>query len=124
MPSKKTQEYALLILPHLVACAQQRVTIPYGELAHRVNRHHRPLGYALGYVRDEICRPRDLPLISAIVVNKDTGRPGESFLPEGTFHLTDAEYRKRFECLRDQAFEYSHWDALLQELGLQSVRGV
>ncbi len=119
MSNEKTQEYALLVLPHLVACARQRMTITYGELARRVNRHHRPLRYALGYVRDEICRPRDLPLISALVVNKETGRPGESFLPEGTLHLTDAEYAARFASLRDQAFAYPHWEVLLQELGLR-----
>ena len=119
MPTEKTREYALLILPHLLACADKRETITYGELARRVDWHHRPLRYALYHVRDEICRPRGLPLITAIVVTRNTGLPDESFLPEGTADLAEDDYRARFEYWRDKVFDCPQWAGLLEELGLQ-----
>jgi len=74
--------------------------------------------FLLGYIRDEICLKRDLPLLNVIVVKKDTKLPGVSFLPEDTSHLTAEEYRRRFEDLRDEVFAYAEWDALLRDLGL------
>lgn len=116
----KSQRYAMLILPHLVQCAQRRETITYGELARRVDWHHRPLRYSLGYVRDTICRPRNLPLINSIVVTQ-SGTPGESFLPEGTDHLSGVEYWTEAQRLQEEVFDYPHWDALLEELELSPL---
>ena len=116
----KSQRYAMLILPHLVQCAQRRETITFGELARRGDWHQRPLRYSLGYVRDTICRPRNLPLINSIVVTQD-GTPGESFLPEGTAHLSRMEHWTEAQRLQEQVFDYSHWDALLEELELSPL---
>ncbi len=116
----KSQRYAMLILPHLVQCAQRRETITYGELARRVDWHHRPLRYSLGHIRDEICRPRGLPLLNSIVVTQD-GTPGESFLPEGTAHLSRMEHWSEARRLQEEVFDYPHWDALLEELGLSPL---
>jgi putative restriction endonuclease len=105
-------------LPHLVYCAHLKETITYGEIGRKIGIHHRPVRFLLGYIRDEICLQRDLPLLNVIVVKQNTGLPGESFLPEGTRCLTDEEYRRRFEELRDQVFAYEGWDDLLADLGL------
>ena len=116
-----TIQNAYRALPHLVRCAQLRETITYGELGGRIGIHHRPVRFLLGYIRDEICRQRNLPLLNVIVVNKNTRLPGESFLAGGTSQLTGEEYKQRFEDLRDEVFAYAEWDALLMELGLTPV---
>jgi hypothetical protein len=57
-------------------------------------------------------------MITAIVVNGDTGLPGDKFLPEGTEDLSEEEYEQAFETHRDEVFAYERWDDLLKELGL------
>jgi hypothetical protein len=119
--SALVREKALLALPILVHRARQRRTITYGELASAINWHHRPLRYALEYIRDDICRPRGLPLITVLVVRQG-GLPGESYLPQGASHPErDADDRAEWETRRDQVFAYPYWDDLLAELGLQPV---
>ena len=115
------RDYARLIMPHLVQLARNRETIPYGALANRIGRHHRPIPRALGLIRDEWCSPKGLPLINVSVVNKDTLLPGESFLAEGTSHLTRAQYRHRFEQIREEVFAYRQWDAALGQLELSPL---
>ena len=108
-------------LPHLVYYSHLEKTITYGELAIRIGIHHRSVRFLLGYIRDEICRRRGLPLLNVIVVYKSNGLPGKSFLPEDLNHLTNEEYRRRFVVLRDEVFAYEGWDALLRDLGLTPV---
>ena len=60
-------------------------------------------------------------MITAIVVNGDTGLPGDKFLPEGTEGLSEEEYEKAFEAHRDEVFAYQGWDDLLKELGLTPI---
>lgn len=121
MATDYTIELSRLALPHLVYHAHLRNTITYGELGKSIGKHHRPIKDALGYIRDEICVPRGLPMINAIVVNKNSGLPGHSFLPEGTDDLSKQEYKDRFWRLRDEVFMFPNWDSLLIELGLESI---
>ena len=116
--TNNARDNAYRALPHLVYYAHLQETITYGELGRRIGIHHRPVRFLLGYIRDEICIRRELPLLNVIVVNKYTELPGESFLREGTIHLTNEEYRRRFEELRDEVFAYVGWDTLLIDLGL------
>jgi len=117
-----TKKYAMMVLPHLVHQAEMGEVITYGELARISNLpHQRPLNRVLGYIRDEICLPRELPRINSIVVNKDTHEPGESFLETGTDDLTREEYSRRFREERDRAILFTGWDNLLKELGLTPV---
>ncbi len=118
--TNNARDNAYRALPHLVYYAHLEKTITYGELGKRIGIHHRSVRF-LGYIRDEICRRRGLPLLSVIVVNKSTGLPGKSFLSEDLSHLTDEEYRRRFVELRDEVFAYAGWDALLRDLGLTPV---
>ena len=121
MATQTTIDYAMRILPEMIRCAQLRQTITYGDLAHRADLHHRALPWALGYIRDELCDARGLPLLNVIVINKDTGEPGVSFLPDGTDHLSRAEYTQAFELIRDQVFACDRWDSLMKDLGLVSA---
>ena len=122
MATEQTIERAELILPHLVECAKTRSIITYGELAARIGVHHRVVRWPLGYIRDEICIPRDLPLITSLVINGDTQLPGDSWLPEGTSSLSPEEYEYEYKTYRDKVFAYDGWDALLKELGLPAIQ--
>lgn len=124
MATELTINRAHLILPHLVHCAETRRTITYGELGERIGAHHRTLTRPLGYIRDEICIPRGLPLITALVVNTTSRMPGGGWLPEGTGHLAPDEYQREYEKLRDEAFACDAWDALREAEGLTPIREV
>ena len=121
MATELIKGYGYKLLPYLVLAAKTRKTLTYGELAKKIGVHHRVIPHALGYIRDEIIIPKDLPLINAIVVNNTTNLPGESWLPQGTSHLNPGEYKREFEKFRDQVFAYKGWDALLKELDLSPV---
>lgn len=122
MATTYTIENAYRALPYLVHAAQQRATLTYKELAAKIGRHHRSMPHVLGYIRDEVCTPRNLPLINAIVVNTTTRLPGESFLAEGTAGLSAEAYRATFEAVRDQVFACTAWNSLLDELGLTPIQ--
>ena len=124
MATELTIERAELILPHLVHCAKTRSTMTYGELGARIGVHHRVVSWPLGYIRDEICIPRDLPLITTLVINGYTQLPGDSWLPEGTSRLSPEQYEYEYTRYRDNVFAHGGWDALLKELGLPPIQVV
>lgn len=121
MTTEKTIENAHLALPFLVHTAQKRQTLTYKELTSKIGLHHRTASPLLGYIRDTICLPQGLPMLTAIVVNSNTGQPGDSFLAEGTSHLSAQAYTEAFQRFRDQVFEYPHWDDVLRSLGLRPI---
>lgn len=121
MATEKIIEYSRRALPFLIHCAQQRRTLTHKELSEHAGCHHRVAAHILGYIRDDICAPRKLPYINAIVIRQDTGLPGDAWLPEGTDHLSDREYREQFEQFRDRVFAFPGWDTLLKELSLSPV---
>lgn len=114
MTTDYTIENAKLALPHLVHHAQIKEPLTYKQLGEKIDRHYRnAVPNLLGYIRDEICRKNDLPMLNVIVINNKTKLPGDSFLPEGTKHLSKKEYRERYEKIRDAVFAYDKWDDLL-----------
>src|ERR1039457_3832142 len=120
--TKKTQEMVLRALPHLVYAAQTRTTFTYEQLAKKIHSpHHRPVSGYIGHIRDEICLPRNLPLLSCLVVNKRTGLPGDNFLPGGSKAVTKEERQHEFEKYRDDVFKYEGWDKLLSILDIAPV---
>jgi|GEM_PF-836766 len=119
MPTEKTIENATRALPILVSYARKRASITYKELAEKIGCHWRATPHLLGYIRDEICRGK--PLLTAIVVNGQTGLPGDDFLPGGTKHLTRVQYQEKYEEIRDRVFAYSGWEDLLANLGLSPL---
>lgn len=77
----------------------------------------------LAYIRDELCIPRNLPFLTAIVVQKATGLPGSGWLPnDEAYRLSPAEYELKWGAYRDRVFRCDRWDALLEELGLSPVQ--
>ncbi|MXZ46885.1 MAG: hypothetical protein F4Z08_07860 [Chloroflexi bacterium] len=99
-------------LPHLVEAARAGTTLTYKELGEKIELHHRPLRYALDFIRDDICRRHGLPLLNSIVVNGDTGEPGDGWLPDGV-HADLSEEQARVRALAD-------WDAKLKEFGFSA----
>lgn len=113
----------LKALPYIVDLAQKRELMTYGELGKKLRVHPRTvIPHVLGYIRDEICAPRKLPLINVLIVRQDDRLPGESFLPEGTRNLSDEEYEQKFEQHRDKVFLYDKWDELLKDLNLSPIK--
>jgi hypothetical protein len=90
----------------------------YGEIATaigtREDRKLAPvsLGFPLGFIRDQICRPRGLPWINALAVNAGTYLPGDSFLPEGVAFGEDERVLWRGAVL--MVFAYP-WETVLVE---------
>jgi len=121
MISEETIKSAYDAIPHLVHHAQMRRLLTYGEIAAKVDRHHRAAQWFLWHIRDEICIPRGVPLLTAIVVNKETGLAGPGWSSEDVSRLSDAEYRLKWEAECERVFAYDGWDGLLQELGLSPV---
>lgn len=118
MTTQKMIDYAELALPYLVHFAKTRRTVTYGQLSGLIGVHWRTATYWLGHIRDDIDSRGGLPLLTAIVVNKQTRLPGADWLPEGTEDLSPEEYRKRYEDEKARVFSYSGWNSLLQELGI------
>ncbi|OGR26582.1 MAG: hypothetical protein A2139_06460 [Desulfobacca sp. RBG_16_60_12] len=71
------------VFESLKSCADNMRSVTYKELGDAVGLPAIASGAPLGYVWDQICIPRKLPLLNAIAVQTDGRRPGESFLPEG-----------------------------------------
>jgi len=85
-------------------------TVTYGEVGKATGMLPHGLGLQLGYIRDHVCRERGLPWLTALVVNQETHRPGESFLPVGhTIPERDQERLWRGMVLQVFAFD---WDSI------------
>jgi hypothetical protein len=112
---------AMSALPHLVYCAMHGELLTYSELGELIGQHYRACDPLLAYIRDEICIKNDLPLISVLVVNKNTRKPGNSFLPEGTGKMSEHETELRFERERRRVYAYPNWLEVLRKLNLQPV---
>lgn len=97
----KTRE----VFEYLKGCASQMRTVTYKEIAEEVNLAKPGVGRPLGYIRDDICRSRGLPWLSAIVVNTHTDRPGRSFMPEG-ISLTDIDKELLWRGMVIQVFAF------------------
>jgi hypothetical protein len=118
---EQVHQKALIALPYLVRAAQSRKTMTYKELGAKIGVHWRHVRAVAGHIRDEICRPRKLPLLNCLIVNGQSGMPGESWLPGGSKAKTKEGRRREFEEFRDRVFEYSRWDELLGQYGLSPI---
>lgn len=116
-----TRENGYAALPHLVKAAQEHRLLTYKEIAGLIGRHHRAAAYFLGFIRDEICTPRNIPLINVIVVNGQSRLPGADFLAEGTRKLNKREYKQKAREYQEKVFNYPNWNSILQDLGLPKV---
>lgn len=121
MATQKTVQIAQELLPHLVYLAQQGEVASYGEVADRIGRHPFNLRYPLAYIRDEITEPRELPMLTSLVVLKSSGIPGDALLAEGREGMSDAEYAARCKQLQAEVFDYRRWEKLLVDLDLEPI---
>lgn len=66
--------------PVLIELAMsKKVTTTYGDAAHAIGIHHRPLRYVLEPIQD-YCINEGLPPLTALVVSKRTGQQGAGYL--------------------------------------------
>lgn len=96
------------------------IKITYGELSKRLGGypHHRHFDGFLG-VLSTLCKDNGLPLISTIVVNRDTKIAGEGFFREFFNHLsTDQEKLDQYQKALDEVRNYEHWDNLKDILNI------
>lgn len=97
----KSEQRAYYVWNELIKCAKDRTTITYGELAERIDSHHRALRYPLGYIQD-YCLDERLPPLTMLVINKATKLPGDGFI---------ATNRKLFDKTLNDIYEYN-WEQL------------
>lgn len=124
------QKRAREALPVLVRQAEAREKIFYGDLAEELNIPNPktlnfPLG-SIGKTLQEIGKSwkEKIPPIQCLVVNKNTGLPGEGI---SGFISDENEFRKLSTGKKDalvrgvlaKVFGYDKWDSVLEELGLE-----
>lgn len=98
------------VFEYLKRCASEMRTVTYGEIAEKFSMGKgQAVRYPLGYIRDDVCRARGLPWLNALVVNAETWRPGDSFLPAGVALGRDEERLWRGMVLQVFAFD---WDGI------------
>ena len=68
------------VFEFLKRCAGQMRTVHYDEISKNAGGFApRGIGKILGYIRDDICRPRGLPWLSVIAVGKNSWIPGDDY---------------------------------------------
>ncbi len=130
--NKQYQVRARATLPILVRQAFAETTIFYSDLAVELEMPNpRNLNYVLGSIGQAIKElsikwNEEIPPIQCLVVNKNTGLPGEGI---GWFITDKAEFRslpkrqqrRLVEAQLQKTFFYRKWLDVLREFGLQPV---
>lgn len=104
---------AELLLNHVINNLDNPI-ITYGELASKISLNFNPqnLSEPLGNISD-LCKENGFPLISGVVVNKDTGLPGEGFYTYFFNERSMREWEDIFrKCLSDVK-RCTRWQELL-----------
>lgn len=119
MKPETARKYAYRALPHLVRQANLPDTIYFGQLAPKIGLNPQGLGDTLDYIRDEVCKPQDLPHLNIIVVRDDAAEmpPDEVIVRSGM--LPGEMHAAAFERLKGEVFTYEDRDDLLAELGIK-----
>lgn len=63
----------------LTNSAKNRSLITYKELGDKIGVHHRSIRYVLGLIQD-YCMDNEYPPLTILVINQDTGKPGDGFV--------------------------------------------
>ena len=129
---KLYQKRARKALPLLVRQARARQPITYEHLAGQLDiPNPRNLNYPLGCVGTSLQQLGDdwkqtIPQIQLLVVNKNTGLPGDGvigflgFLNDATA-LSVADRLKRIKDAQSEVYAYERWDDVLHALGLKKI---
>ena len=105
-PPAKTYE----VFDYLKGCATDMRTVTYQELGDEVGLPAVGTAKPLGYIRDHICIPRKLPLLTFIAVQSHSRRPGEGFLPDGLIAEMDEDLIWRAMVLQVFGYNWSSVD--------------
>ena len=126
------QRRARAALPILVRQAMARQKIYYGDLAEELGMPNpRNLNYVLGSIGTTLVElaerwPDEVPPIQYLVVNQQTGLPGQgidAMLTGDTNMIVDARQKEAIvNAALGKIFAYPKWPAVLEELGLQAVQ--
>ena len=114
----ESENLTRLILPILVhrVLNMNNPTITYGCLAGKLGIHHRSLRWPLDYIGDTLCQMEGVPPIQGLVINKDTGLPGN-----GVIFLRDSNPKENKEIVKQKWKEirkYPNWLVVLEKFGL------
>lgn len=104
-------------LLHHVISNQSAPEITYGELASKISADFNPrnLNAYLGNISD-VCKENGLPLISSIVVNKNTGLPGEGFYNYFYNEQPMTEWENIFNKCKSEVINCDLWQRLLDAI--------
>ena len=105
-PPAKTQK----VFEYLRGCAGDMRTVTYKELGDAVSLPAVGTPKPLGYIRDHICIPCKLPLLTFIGVQSHSRRPGGGFLPEDLNSQIDDELIWRAMVLQVFGYNWSSVD--------------
>jgi hypothetical protein len=130
---KLYQQRARVALPILVRQAQAGSSIRYAELGAELGMSNaRNLNYVLGSVGQAIKDlskqwRQEIPSINCLVINKNTGLPGEGigwFITnkEDFRKLPKAQQRRLVEAELQKIFAFPRWLSVLEALGLEPAR--
>lgn len=125
-PDKKPyQKRARVMLPILVRQANANQEITYGNLGKELDLHHRVLRHSLDCIGNTLLElserwGEDIPPIQGIVVNQQTGLPGDGV----NFIARKPDPRQKeaiVHAVLGKVFSYPKWLEVLAELGLSPV---
>lgn len=128
---KLYQQRARRALPILVRQAVAGQSLYYADLAGELEMPNpRNLNYVLGCIGQTLLtlgeqRNQEIPPIQCLVVNQDTGLPGEGvgwFIDKSDFkHLTTKQKRSVIDFQLHRIFSFNDWYSVLSDLGLESL---
>ena len=85
MSEMSTYERAIQIYQVLISAAHSRQVLNYQILGRKIGVPARGLAHHLGYLM-RYCDRHELPPITVLVVQKDSGKPGEGFTTHEDLH--------------------------------------
>jgi len=99
-----------------------KALITYGDLTSklRYNINPRNLDNPLGVISD-YCKEHGMPLLSTIVVNKDTYMPGAGYFKYYFADKSKDEYEVIFKRELTKVREYKHWAQLAELLSIKII---
>ncbi|MCC0035335.1 MAG: hypothetical protein H6887_08760 [Hoeflea sp.] len=121
--NKLYQQRAKKALPLLIQYAKARRIVTYSELAEKLDMPNpRNLNYVLGCVGRTLAglatqNAQSIPKIQALVVAQSSGQPGKGI--DGFFAKPSLQDRRAIiETEQHAAFDFHHWDEVLERLGV------
>lgn len=126
LDEKLYQTRARSVLPILVRQAMASQKISYGNLGKELDLHPRVLRYPLGCIGDTLLElserwQEEIPPIQGLVVNQETGMPGDSVNFLYGQKMDPRQKEAIVEAVLGKVFSYPKWLDVLGELGLSPI---